>query len=58
MRPLGEQFFDFTKAEIEPKIEPDGVTGVFRWKPKAAIAWRFGIHHVTLPKPAQLDNTE
>jgi hypothetical protein len=29
---FGEEFFDFTKAEAEPMVEPDGVADNFRGK--------------------------
>ncbi len=30
---LGQQFFDFTKAEREAMVEPDGVDDNLRWEP-------------------------
>ncbi len=40
---FGEEFFDFTKAEAEPMVEPDGVTDNFRGKPVTVVAgcWFF-----------------
>ena len=54
---FGKQLFDLSETEAEPMVQPDGATDDLRWKTKTAVAGRFGIHHVSLPKPAQLDNT-
>ena len=53
---FGEKFFHLSETEAEPMVQPDGVPDNFRGKTKTAVAERFGIHHVSLPKPAQLDN--
>jgi hypothetical protein len=40
---FGKEFFDFTKAEAEPMVEPDGVTDNFRGKAMTLVAgcWLF-----------------
>ena len=42
--PLGEQVFDIAMAEIEPVVEPDGITDDVGWKSVALI----GIHQLIL----------
>ena len=41
---FGEEFFDFTEAQTETMIEPDGVTDNFRRKTMALVANCFGCH--------------
>jgi len=42
--PFGEQVFDIAMAEIEPVVEPDGITDDVGWKSVALI----GIHQLIL----------
>jgi len=35
---FGEEFFDFTKAEAEPMVEPDGMADNFRGKTVTLVA--------------------
>ncbi len=46
---FGEEFFDFTKAEAEPMVEPDGVADNFRRKAMTLVAGCVGFHHASLP---------
>ncbi len=49
--PFGQQLFDFTKAETESMVEPDGVTDNFRGKPVTLVAVVFGVHAAQSAKP-------
>lgn len=41
---FGEEFFDFTKAETKPMVEPHGVADNFRGKSMTLVAGCFGFH--------------
>ena len=48
---FGEEFFDFTKAEAEPMVEPHGMTDNFRGKPVTLVAGRLLFHAAQSVKP-------
>ena len=48
---FGEEFFDFTKAEAEPMVEPDGVTDNFRGKSMTLVAGCWLFHVAQSAKP-------
>ena len=48
---LGEQLFDFTKAEAESMVEPHGVADDLRGKTITAVARSLSAHHARLPDP-------
>ncbi len=48
---FGEEFFDFTKAEAEPMVEPDGVTDNFRGKAMTLVVGYWLFHAAQSAKP-------
>jgi len=48
-----QEFFDFTEAQTESMVEPDGVTDNFRGKTMTLIAGIMGFHTApSLPQPS------
>jgi len=48
--PFGKKFFDFSKAQTEPMVQPDSVTENFRKKAMTVVAEFVGRHAVSLPQ--------
>jgi hypothetical protein len=48
---FGEEFFDFTKAEAEPIVEPHGVADNFRGKAMTLVAGCWLFHAAQSAKP-------
>lgn len=48
---FGEEFFDFTEAQTESMVEPDGVADDGRRKPMALVADGCGVHAEQSAKP-------
>jgi hypothetical protein len=48
---FSQEFFDFTKAEAESMVEPDGVTDNFRGKPVTLVAGSWLFHAAQSAKP-------
>jgi hypothetical protein len=48
---FGEEFFDFTKAEAEPMVEPNGMTDNFRGETMTLIAGCWLFHAAQSAKP-------
>ena len=55
---LREQIFHVAKAQAEPIVMPDGVTGDCGRESVSAIGGSMGFHGKSLPAKPQLDNTD